>query len=104
MNCCKLELVGTKEHGQMLKRIHVLAGSGEGGAKEEGDVDREYKAKHGDNFLSSWLREDGETRWTMKLKKRKVSVKRTCVNLVSAEAFDTFSQEEVSESCEKFLG
>ena len=24
MNCCKLEQVGTKEHGQMLKRIQVL--------------------------------------------------------------------------------
>ena len=24
MNCCKREQVGTKEHGQMLKRIHVL--------------------------------------------------------------------------------
>ena len=24
MNCCKLEQVGTKEHGKMLKRIQVL--------------------------------------------------------------------------------
>ena len=24
MDCCKLELVGTKEHGKMLKRIQIL--------------------------------------------------------------------------------
>ena len=24
INCCKLELVGTKEHGKMLKRIQIL--------------------------------------------------------------------------------
>ena len=24
MNCCNLEQVGTKEHGKMLKRTHVL--------------------------------------------------------------------------------
>ena len=28
--------------------------------EEEGGVVREYKAKHEENFLSSWLREDGE--------------------------------------------
>ena len=28
--------------------------------KEEGDVIREYKAAHEENFLSSWLREDGK--------------------------------------------
>ena len=28
--------------------------------KEEGDVIGEYKAMHEENFLSSWLREDGE--------------------------------------------
>ena len=27
--------------------------------KEEGDASREYKAIHEENFLSSWLREDG---------------------------------------------
>ena len=27
--------------------------------QEEGDVTREYKAMHEENFLSSWLREDG---------------------------------------------
>ena len=30
--------------------------------KEEGDVVREYKATHEDNFLSGWLREVGRTR------------------------------------------
>ena len=28
--------------------------------KEEGDVIRKYKAMHEDNFLSSWLREEGK--------------------------------------------
>ena len=28
--------------------------------KEEGDVIGEYKAMHDENFLSSWLREDGK--------------------------------------------
>ena len=27
--------------------------------KEEGDAAREYKSMHDENFLSSWLREDG---------------------------------------------
>ena len=27
--------------------------------KEEGDTVREYQAMHEDNFMSSWLREDG---------------------------------------------
>ena len=38
MNCCKLEQVGTKEYGKMLKRIQVLEGwqgSGKGGKKLE---------------------------------------------------------------------
>ena len=29
-------------------------------AKEEGDIVREYKAMHEENFLSRWLREDVE--------------------------------------------
>ena len=28
--------------------------------KEEGDSVREYKARHGEHFLSTWLREDLE--------------------------------------------
>ena len=34
MNCCKLEQVGTKEYGKMLKRIQVLE-DGKGGEKLE---------------------------------------------------------------------
>ena len=42
---------------------------------EEGDAIGGYEATHEDNFLGSWLREDGEDkkekwRWTGKLKKR----------------------------------
>ena len=113
MSCCKPEQVGTKEHGNMLKRIQVLEdgrvpakeathGKIEGqkrritrkgyqrlfnkfemeglhGAKrvlesrkkqsfarlsalprEEVDTIREFQALHEENFLSSWLREDGK--------------------------------------------
>lgn len=83
--------------------------------KEEGDVIREYKAIHEENFLDSWLREDVEGKEEGKKKvdkdtKEEVSrkreregekgkdqtvvVKRRCINLVSAEAFDIFSQGE----------
>ena len=84
---------------------------------EEGDVVREYKAMHEEQFLSSWSREDGkdkkernmvvdrETKEDVsKTRKREekeenetVIVKRRCVN--AAEAFDINRQEEVSESC-----
>ena len=30
--------------------------------KEEGDVIREHKAVHEENFLSSWLREEGKVK------------------------------------------
>ena len=41
----------------MQEREKILR---DGGAlpKEEGDLIREYKAMHEENFLSSWLRED----------------------------------------------
>ena len=35
----------------------MLQGRGEW-SKEEGDVIREYKSMHEENFLSSWLREE----------------------------------------------
>ena len=77
---------------------------------------------HEENFLSSWLRKDGddkkgrqmeadrETKEEMSKKKKKtreeekeenetVIVKRRCVNLLSPEAFNIFSQGEVLESC-----
>ena len=36
----------------------------DGGAlpKDEGDLHREYKAMHEENFLSSWLGEDGKNK------------------------------------------
>ena len=88
-------------------------------SKEEGDVDREYKAMHEENFLSSWLREDGENKGeisgevgketeeeTGKKRIREedreenetVIVKSRCINSVSTEAFEIFSQGEMSES------
>ena len=94
--------------------------------EEEGDVIREYNAKHEENFLSSGLREDlveqeqgkqkvnerireGERKKGQRGEERKreegkeenetVSAERWCVGLVSAEAFDIFSQGEDLESC-----
>ena len=68
--------------------------------KEEGDVVRAYKAKHEENVLSSWLREDGEDKEEKhgggqkgeeeEEENESVIVKRRCVNLVSAEAFVIF--------------
>ena len=73
-----------------------------------------------ENFVSSWLREDGkekeeitmeigkETKEGMGKKRRREeekdeneteSVKRRCVGSVSVEAFDIFSQERDMESC-----
>ena len=80
----------------------------------------ECKAMHEENFLSSWLREDGEdkkeghmeadretkeemskqrTREEEKEENETVIVKRRCVNPVSTEVFDIFGQEEDSETC-----
>ena len=87
--------------------------------KEGGDGIREYKAVHEENFLSSWLRKDGKNKEeiimevdketkeeTSKKRKREVEkeenetviVERRCVNSVSTEAFEIFSQGETSES------
>ena len=89
--------------------------------EEEGNVIREYKATHEEQILCSWLRKDGEdtkgiiieagreTKEEMCKKRTReeekeendtgVSAKRRCVNPVSAEAFDIFSQGEDLESC-----
>ena len=89
--------------------------------QEEGDVIREYKAMHEENFLSSWLTEEGKdkeerirmeidketkeetskkrTREEEKEENETVSAERRCVGSVSAETFDIFSQGEDSESC-----
>ena len=88
--------------------------------EKEGDGIREYRAMHEENFLSKWPREDVEGKEEGKKKvhretKEEVSrkreregkkgedqtvvVKRRCINPVSAEAIDIFSQEEDLESC-----
>ena len=88
--------------------------------KEDGDIVRENKAMHGDNFPSSWLREDvkgieerrrkvhKETREEVSRsgkregEKREVEavvVKRRCVNPVSGDAFEEFSHGVDSDSC-----
>ena len=88
--------------------------------EQEGDVIREFKAMHEDNFLRSWLREDekdkkerhmevdremkeemGEKRVSEEEKEEivMVIVKRRCVNPVSTKTFDIFCQGEDSESC-----
>ena len=89
--------------------------------KEEGsDAGRGYKAMHDENFLSSWLREDGREKEERTVKmsgdieeergeKRKRegekeenetgSVKRRCNGFVSVKAFDIFSQGGDLESC-----
>ena len=84
---------------------------------EEGDTIREYKAMDEENFLSSWLRmgkvrqkkrnevdkEVGEDvgkkgkRESGRKEKDETVVMRNCVNPVSVEAFDIFSQGEISE-------
>ena len=38
----------------------MLQDRGESFAQEEGDIVREYKAMHEENFLSSWLRKEQE--------------------------------------------
>ena len=70
--------------------------------REEGDTMREYKAMQENNFLSSWLREDGKgkTKREMEVDKEvtenkgedEMVVKRKCVNPVSVEAFNIFSR------------
>ena len=76
---------------------------------EEGDVVREYKAMHEEDFWSSWLREDEKSKEERKLKLREkekkrvkreeereeietATVKRRCEGFVSVEAFEIFSQ------------
>ena len=83
MNCCKLEQLGTKEYGKMLKRIQIL---------EDGRVPAK-EARH-------WKIEGLTRRITRKeyqrlLYKFVMVVKRKCVNPV--EAFDIFSHGEISE-------
>ena len=83
--------------------------------KEVVDAIREYKAMHEENFLSSWLREDGreeeertakvneenEEEWREKRKteeekeeNKTVTVKRRCDGFVFVEAFENFGQVE----------
>ena len=83
---------------------------------EEGDVVREFKAMHEEDFWSSWLREDekereaeAEGKGEEEGEKRKreeeieenetVTVERRCVGFVSLEAFEIFSQGRDLESC-----
>ena len=86
---------------------------------EEGNVVREYKAMHEEDFWNSWMREDEKSKEERKVEaeekgevegeKRKreeekeenetVTVKRRCEGLVSVEAFDIFGQEGGVESC-----
>ena len=67
--------------------------------KEESDMVREYKAMHEGNVPSSWLRKDREDKKGRKREAYRenetVIVKRRCVNLVSTEAFDIFSQGRI---------
>ena len=105
-----------------LARENVLQDRGEW-SKEEGDVIREYKAMHEENFLSSWLREERNDReeWlkevdketdeeTCKTRTREeerrenetVSAKRRSVGsfFFFAEAFEIFS---VRERCRRVV-
>ena len=79
--------------------------------KEEGDIVREYKAMHEENFISSWLREDvegmeerrkdiekkvgGEESRSSKREveredEKTVVLKRGCVNPFSSDVFEEF--------------
>ena len=76
-----------------------------------------YKTMHEENFLCSWLREDGEdkerkleaeneeemdkerTREEEKEENETVGAEMRCVGFMTAEAFDVFSQGENLESC-----
>ena len=86
---------------------------------EEGDVVREYKAMHEENFRSSWLREEERSKEERMAKAEKneeengerrkreeekeesetETVKRRCEGFVSVEDFEIFSQEGDVESC-----
>ena len=82
--------------------------------KEDGDVIRECKAMHEENFLSSWLREDGrekgkgtvgmgnESKEERCGKRRREgekgenetgAVKRRCLGPISVESFEIFRQK-----------
>ena len=83
--------------------------------KEEGNVIRECKALHDQNFLSSWSREDGKQRKKNngnrqgdqrrdgqkeeERRERDGSVKRRCVGSVSVEALKMFSRGRDLQSC-----
>ena len=93
---------------------------------EEGHAVREHKAMNEENFLSSWLREDGREKEERMVKvsneneeerseKRRregekeenetATAKRRCEGFVSVEAFAIFSQGRDLESCgDIFLG
>ena len=74
--------------------------------REEGDAVREYKAMHEENFVGSWLREDGKSKTREDIEVREdvgkkgkrdrekeedeTVVGRKCVNPVSVEACDIF--------------
>ena len=87
---------------------------------EEGDATREYMDMHEENFLSSWLREDGREkdertvdmsneneeergekrrREGEKEENETVTVKRRCDGFVSVESSAIFSQGRDLESC-----
>ena len=83
------------------------------GALPRRDAITEYKAVHEENFLGSWLREDGKSKTkedkeiredvgrrgkrVREKEEDETVVKRKRVNPVSVEDFDIFSQGEISE-------
>ena len=72
-------------------------GQGEERASEACTI-REHKAMHEENFMS-WIRKDvGEKGKSVREREGdETVVKRKCPNPVSVEAFDIFSQGEISE-------
>ena len=64
--------------------------------KEEGDVVREYKAMHEENFLSSWLRKDVDGKEERRKKVDSVVCKR---GSLLANTVDSSSQPTPMEIC-----
>ena len=74
---------------------------------EGGDVVKEFKALHGEDFWSSWLREDERGKEERKAKtvrkkeekEERRTGKRRCEDFVSVKAFDIFGQGRDMEIC-----
>ena len=117
----KFEMEGFMAQQRIVESCWKQISQDRGGLPEEaGDVIREYKAMHEENFLSSWLREDGKDkeesimevdketeeetgkkriREEKKVENETVNVKSRCVGPFSVEALDIFSQVGDLESC-----